>query len=221
MTKFIDIPLMIDSFSFVISGLPYTLGIAGLGFICGLILGCFIALMRLSDKAYWSWPARIFVSIMRGVPMIVVLFVLYFGLPYYNIQLSALTCSLIGFSVVSSAYISEIFRSAISAVNKGQWEAATALGLPKAKVIRYIILPQAIRIAIPPLGNVMIDLVKSSSLVAMITVPDIFQNAKIIGGSKWDYMSMYILVAIIYWSLSFLLECGQGILEKRLKLDRS
>lgn len=220
MTKFIDVPLMIDSFGFVISGLPYTLGIAGLSFVCGLILGCLIALIRLSDKTWLVWLARAFVSIMRGVPMIVVLFVLYFGLPYYGIQLSALTCSLLGFSLVSSAYMSEIFRSAIAAVDPGQWEAATALGLPKAKVIRHVILPQAIRIAIPPLGNVVIDMVKSSSLVAMITVPDIFQNAKIIGGSKWDYMSMYILVAMIYWLLSFLLECGQGLLEKRLTLGK-
>lgn len=220
MAKFIDVPLMIDSFGFVISGLPYTLGIAGLGFSCGLFLGCLIALMRLSDRLWLTWPARVFISIMRGVPMIVVLFVLYFGLPYYGIQLSALTCSLIGFSLVSSAYMSEIFRSAIGAVDQGQWEAATALGLPKAKVIRHIILPQAIRIAIPPLGNVVIDMVKSSSLVAMITVPDIFQNAKIIGGSKWDYMSMYILVAIIYWTLSFLLECAQGLLEKQLRLKQ-
>lgn len=152
--------------------------------------------------------------------MIVVLFVLYFGLPHYGIQLSALLCALIGFSIVSSAYMSEIFRSAIAAVDRGQWEAATALGLPKHKVIRHVILPQAMRIAIPPLGNVVIDMIKSSSLVAMITVPDIFQNAKIIGGSKWDYMSMYILVGFIYWTLTFVLERGQSLLEKRLRLGR-
>lgn len=220
MTKFIDIELMIDSLGFVLSGLPYTLGISLVSFICGLLASIFLALMRLSPKKFLSVPARVFISLMRGVPMIVVLFVLYFGLPYYGIQLSALLCALIGFSLVSSAYMAEIFRSAISAVDKGQWEAATALGLPAGTVIRHIILPQALRIAIPPLGNVIIDMVKSSSLVAMITVPDIFQNAKIIGGSKWDYMSMYILVALIYWTLSFLLECGQSILEKSLRLDK-
>ena len=121
---------------------------------------------------------------MRGVPMIVVLFMLYFGLPYLNIQMPALLCAYIGFSLVSSAYISEIFRSAILAVDDGQWEAAKSLGLPIFKVIRYIILPQAFRIAIPPLGNVMLDMIKSSSLAAMITVPDIFQNAKIVGGRE-------------------------------------
>ncbi|MGT2925893.1 amino acid ABC transporter permease [Streptococcus cuniculipharyngis] len=211
---------MIDSFGFVISGLPYTLGISLFSFVFGLGLGLVVALMRLSGKFYLTLPAQVFVSLLRGVPMIVVLFVLYFGLPHYGIQLSALLCALIDFSVVSSAYMSEIFRSAIGAVDQGQWEAARALGLPEHKVLRAIILPQAMRIALPPLGNVIIDMVKSSSLVAMITVPDIFQNAKIIGGSKWDYMSMYMLVGLIYWSLTFLLERGQSMLEKRLGLGR-
>ena len=106
--------------------------------------------------------------------------------------------------------------AAISAVDKGQWEAARSLGLPQKSIIRRIILPQAMRIAVAPLGNVIIDMVKSSSLAAMITVPDIFQNAKIIGGREYDYMSMYILIALIYWTLSFTLELLQGYLEKRL-----
>lgn len=112
--------------------------------------------------------------------------------------------------------MAEILRSSISAVDKGQWEAARSLGLPKKSIIRHIILPQAMRIAVAPLGNVIIDMGKSSSLAAMITVPDIFQNAKIIGGREYDYMSMYILIAFIYWILSFTLELLQNHLEKRL-----
>ncbi|MEN4359054.1 amino acid ABC transporter permease, partial [Streptococcus pyogenes] len=159
-----------------------------------------------------------YISIMRGVPMIVVLFVLYFGLPYYGLELPALLCAYLGFSMVSAAYISEVFRSSIEAIDKGQWEAAKALGLPYALMVKKIILPQAFRIAVPPLGNVIIDMVKSSSLAAMITVPDIFQNAKIIGGREWDYMSMYILVAFIYWLIAFLLERYQEFLENKLAL---
>ncbi|ESU91233.1 putative inner membrane amino-acid ABC transporter, permease protein YecS [Streptococcus pyogenes GA03455] len=161
---------------------------------------------------------RAYISIMRGVPMIVVLFVLYFGLPYYGLELPALLCAYLGFSMVSAAYISEVFRSSIEAIDKGQWEAAKALGLPYALMVKKIILPQAFRIAVPPLGNVIIDMVKSSSLAAMITVPDIFQNAKIIGGREWDYMSMYILVAFIYWIIAFLLERYQEFLENKLAL---
>lgn len=112
--------------------------------------------------------------------------------------------------------MAEIFRSSIAAVDKGQWEAARSLGLPLKSIIRQIILPQAMRIAVAPLGNVIIDMVKSSSLAAMITVPDIFENAKIIGGREYDYMSMYTLIALIYWTFSFTLELLQGYLEKHL-----
>ncbi|MCU9534387.1 amino acid ABC transporter permease [Streptococcus sp. CSL10205-OR2] len=217
--SFINFKLMIDNFGFVLTGLPYTLGIAGLSFVTGLTLGLFLALMRRSKSVFLQTLVQAYVSIMRGVPMIVVLFMLYFALPYFGIQLPALLCAYIGFSTVSSAYISEIFRSSIAAIDAGQWEAARALGLPQRIIVRKVILPQAIRVAIPPLGNVVVDMIKSSSLAAMITVPDIFQNARIVGGREWDYMSMYILVAFIYWSLCVLFERFQNYLEKRLVLD--
>lgn len=177
----INIPLMKDSLGFVLSGLPYTLGISLLSFLTGLVFGLLLALLGRSHQPLLHYLVRAYISIMRGVPMIVVLFVLYFGLPYYGLELPALLCAYLGFSMVSAAYISEVFRSSIEAIDKGQWEAAKALGLPYALMVKKIILPQAFRIAVPPLGNVIIDMVKSSSLAAMITVPDIFQNAKIIG----------------------------------------
>ncbi|MFS1665029.1 amino acid ABC transporter permease [Streptococcus pyogenes] len=214
----INIPLMKDSLGFVLSGLPYTLGISLLSFFTGLFLGLGLALLGRSCQPLIHYLVRAYISIMRGVPMIVVLFVLYFGLPYYGLELPALLCAYLGFSMVSAAYISEVFRSSIEAIDKGQWEAAKALGLPYALMVKKIILPQAFRIAVPPLGNVIIDMVKSSSLAAMITVPDIFQNAKIIGGREWDYMSMYILVAFIYWIIAFLLERYQEFLENKLAL---
>ncbi|HEP1477691.1 amino acid ABC transporter permease [Streptococcus pyogenes] len=214
----INIPLMKDSLGFVLSGLPYTLGISLLSFLTGLFLGLGLALLERSRQPLFHYLVRVYISIMRGVPMIVVLFVLYFGLPYYGLELPALLCAYLGFSMVSAAYISEVFRSSIEAIDKGQWEAAKALGLPYALMVKKIILPQAFRIAVPPLGNVIIDMVKSSSLAAMITVPDIFQNAKIIGGREWDYMSMYILVAFIYWLIAFLLERYQEFLENKLAL---
>lgn len=214
----IDLRLILESLDFVLSGLPYTLGISFLSFLTGLLLGLLLAFLRRSTSHFSHYLVRGYVSIMRGVPMIVVLFVLYFGLPYYGLELSALLCAYLGFSLVSAAYISEVFRASIDAIDQGQWEAARALGLPYISIVKHVILPQAFRIAIPPLGNVVIDMVKSSSLAAMITVPDIFQKAKIIGGREWDYMSMYILVAFIYWVIAFLLERCQGFLEKRLRL---
>ncbi len=215
----IDVSLILKSIPFVLAGLPYTLGISLVSFLLGNILGVCLAKMRLSKKAWLYYPARIYISIMRGVPLLVVLFILYFGLPYLSVQLPALLCAFIVFSTVSAAYIAEIFRSAIEAVDRGQWEAAQALGLPKTSIFKHIILPQAVRIALAPLGNVMIDMVKSSSLAAMITVPDIFQQAKIIGGREYDYLSMYVLIAFIYWLLSFFMEICEERLEAYFHMD--
>lgn len=212
----VNIDLIKENFWFVFSGISYTLGITAVGFSTGLLLGFLLSRFRESKNPLLVAFARFYVSIMRGVPMIVVLFMLYFALPYVDIKLSALTCAFIAFGMVSSAYISEIFRASMAAIDKGQWEAARALGLPQNLIVRKIILPQAIRIAVPPLGNVLIDMVKSTSLAAMISVPDIFQNAKIVGGREWDFMSMYILVALIYWSLTTLFEYLQSRLERKL-----
>mgnify|MGYP001048785875 FL=1 len=135
-----------------------------------------------------------------------------FGLPY---QLPALTAAIICFSLTSSAFIGEIYRGSIAGVDRGQWDAAYALGLSFSKTLRLIILPQAFRISVPALSNVAMDLLKGTSLAAMITIPDIFQKAKIVGGRTFDYMSMYVLVAIIYWLLCIGIEALQHRLEKR------
>ena len=121
-------------------------------------------------------------------------------------------------SVASSAYISEVLRSAMDAVDNGQWEAAMSLGMSYRQTLQKVIVPQAFRIAIPPLSNVLLDMIKGSSLVAMISLPDIFQNAKIVGGREQNYMTVYILVAIIYWIICLLFEQGQRYLEKKMAL---
>ena len=132
--------------------LIYTLGISVLSFIIGNFFAILLAVMRMSQKPWLKYPARIYISFMRGVPMLVVLFIIYFGLPYVGIQIPALLYAIIGFSTVSAAYMAEIFRSSISAVDKGQWEAAQSLGLPQKPIIRHIILPQALRIAVARLA---------------------------------------------------------------------
>ena len=213
-----NLKLAIHSLSFVLSGLQYTLGIAAVSFILGTILGFIFVLMKRSPILILRLIANFHVSFMRGTPTLVFLFLLYFGLPYFKIQLPAIICSIICFSIVSSAYICEVLRSSIDAVDYGQWEASTSLGLSYFQTLRRVIVPQAFRISVPPLSNVLLDMIKGTSLAAMITVPDIFQNAKIVGGREFDYMTMYILVAFIYWCICLVFEQGQKILEKRLSL---
>ena len=206
----IDIPLMIESVPFLLSGLGYTLGISLAAFFFGNLLGILLTILGFVPWLPIKLFVRFYLSFLRGTPALVLLFLLYFGLPY---QLNAVVAAVICFSLTSSAFIGEIYRGSIAGVNGGQWDAAYALGNRFFPTMRYIILPQAVRISIPALGNVAMDLLKGTSLAAMITVPDIFQKAKIIGGRTFDYLSMYILVALIYWLLCI----GIGCLQHRLE----
>lgn len=210
--------LAIRSLGFVLSGLQYTLGIAVVSFLCGTVLGFGLVLMKRSNWRLLRGLAAFHVSFMRGTPTLVFLFLLYFGLPYLKIQLPAVVCAILCFSISSSAYICEVLRASMDAIDDGQWQAATSLGLPYRTTLRRVILPQAFRISLPPLSNVLLDMIKGTSLAAMITVPDMFQNAKIVGGRELDYMTMYILVALLYWVICLLFEQGQRLLEHRLSL---
>lgn len=207
----IDINLMIESIPFIVSGLGYTLGISVAAFLLGNFLGIIVTILGFISWKPLQLFVRFYLSFLRGTPALVLLFLLYFGLPY---QLNAVVASIICFSLTSSAFIGEIYRGSIAGVNKGQWDAANALGNRFFPTMRYIILPQAMRISIPALSNVAMDLVKGTSLAAVITVPDIFQKAKIVGGRTFDYLSMYILVAIIYWLLCIIV----GNIQKRLEI---
>ena len=210
--------LAIESLPYVLEGLWNTLFISFISMAFGLALGLFLALGRSSSNWLLRMPSSLYISFMRGVPILVILFILYFGFPVIGIEFTALQAAVIGFSLNSAAYIAEINRSAINAVDRGQWEASTSLGLSYWQTLRGIILPQAVRIALPPLSNVMLDLIKASSLAAMITVPEIFQHAKIVGGRELDYMTMYVLIALIYWAICSVVSILQRYLEKRAEV---
>ncbi|WP_028784893.1 amino acid ABC transporter permease [Thalassobacillus devorans] len=204
-----------DNLPFVLQGVPLTLLVAILGMLLGMFLGLFIALARRSDKRLLRWPARVYISFMRGTPILVFLFILYFGLPVVGIELTATMAAVLGFGLNSAAYIAEINRSSLSSVDKGQWESAQALGFSYWQTMRRIILPQATRVAIPPLTNVFLDLLKATSLAAMISVPELFNKAQIVAGRNYDTMTMYILAALIYWPLTMIFATLQDYLEQR------
>ena len=210
-----DPQLAIDSFPYVLSGIGYTLLIALVSMVVGLIIGFFLALARTSSLLILQWPARMYISFMRGVPILVILFLLYFGFPVIGIEFSAVQAALIGFSLNSAAYMAEILRSSLSSVDIGQWESSKALGLSYWQSMKRIILPQSVRIAIPPLSNVLMDLIKASSLAAMITVPEIFQKARIVGAREYDLLTLLILVALIYWAICSVMTVLQNYLERR------
>src|SRR5699024_5548568 len=210
-----DIELALENLPFVLEGLPMTLMVSIVGMAMGLIIGLFLALARSSDKIILRWPARVYISFMRGTPMLVFLFILYFGLPVIGIEFTALIAAIIGFGLNSAAYLAEIDRAALNSVHKGQWESAKALNIPYWTAVRKVILPQAVRTALPPTTNVFMDMLKATSLAAVITVPELFQKTQIVVGREFDAMTMYILVAFIYWPLCILIGILQEYLEKR------
>lgn len=210
-----DVELAIENLPFLLSGLPATIAVSFAAMAMGLVLGLFLALGRGSKSIFLRWPSRIYISFMRGTPILVFLFILYFGLPIVGIKMTAYTAAILGFGLNSAAYIAEVNRASLSSIPRGQWEAAQSLGFSYFQTLFRIILPQATRIAIPPMTNVFLDLVKATSLAAVITVPELFQKAQIAGGRTYDSMTMYILAALIYWPLCILISIFQERLEKR------
>ncbi|QKY68240.1 amino acid ABC transporter permease [Lentibacillus sp. CBA3610] len=210
-----DVKLALESLPFVLGGLPATIGVALAGMAIGMILGLFLALARSSDRIILRWPSRVYISFMRGTPILVFLFILYFGLPYIGLELTAFVAASVGFGLNSAAYIAEINRSSLNSVDIGQWETAKSLNIGYWKTLQIIILPQATRIAIPPLTNVFMDIVKATSLAAVITVPELFQRTQIVVGREFDAMTLYILVALIYWPVCVLISFMQDRLEAR------
>src|SRR5690625_115891 len=143
-----DVKLAWENLPFVLGGLPMTLTISIIGMVIGLVLGLMLALARGSSKFILRWMARAYISFMRGTPMLVFLFILYYGLPIVGIEFTALTAAARGFGLNSAAYIAEIGRSALNSIDKGQWESAKALNLGYSQTLRKIILPQGARIAV-------------------------------------------------------------------------
>ena len=207
--------LLRQSAPLLLKGAGYTVALSLIGMSLGLVLGFGLALMRLSRSPLLRWPASAYVSAIRGTPLLVQLFLIYYGLPQFGIELPPLLAAGIGFSLNIAAYACEILRSAIANVDRGQWEAATVLGMSRGQALRRVILPQAARTAVAPLSNSFISLVKDTSLAATIQVPELFRQTQLITARTFEIFTMYLAAAALYWILSTLLAAGQGVLERR------
>lgn len=195
----------------IFSTIPLTL----ISFTLGIILAMFTALARISASRLLQWIARIYVSIIRGTPLLVQLFIIFYGLPTLNINIDPYTAAVIGFSLNVGAYASEIIRASISSIPKGQWEAAYTVGMTYTQALKRIILPQATRVSIPPLSNTFISLVKDTSLASLILVTEMFRKAQEIAASTYEFLIVYCEAGLIYWAICFLLSIVQQMLEKR------
>ena len=167
--------LALESLPLLLKGAWYTIQLSVGGMAAGLVLGFALALMRLSSSAWARRIAAAYVSFIRGTPLLVQLFVIYYGLAQFGLRLDPIPAALIGFSLNVGGYTAEILRAAIASIDRGQWEAAASIGMSGFQTMRRVILPQAARTALPPLGNSFISLVKDTSLAATIQVPELFR----------------------------------------------
>ncbi|OII27220.1 amino acid ABC transporter permease [Frigoribacterium sp. MCBA15_019] len=182
----------------------------------GLVIAVVIALMRLSGKTVLAGIARVYISIIRGTPLLVQLFVVFYGLPSIGVRLDPWPSAIIAFSLNVGGYAAEVIRAAILSVPKGQWEAAHTIGMSRGLALRRIILPQAARVSVPPLSNTFISLVKDTSLASVILVVELFRQAQQIATVSNQFLLIYLEAALVYWVICLILSFGQDALEKRL-----
>lgn len=203
--------------SFFLKGIKITILISLIGVALGSILGAFVALMKLSKIKIISWIASIYIEILRGTPMLVQVFIVFFGITAaLGLDISALVCGTIALVINSSAYIAEIIRAGINAVDKGQMEAARSLGLNYRQTMKSVIIPQAIKNILPALGNEFVTLIKESSIVSTIGVGEIMFNAQVVQGISFDPFTPLIVAAALYFVLTFVLTRIMNMIEGRL-----
>ncbi|MBO1307385.1 amino acid ABC transporter permease [Enterococcus sp. 669A] len=203
------LPLLLAFFEATI---PLTI----ISFVLGVIIAVITALARISKNKLLNSFFYLYVWIFRGTPLLVQLFIIFFGLPSVGIQLEAWSAAIIAFSLNTGAYASETIRSAILAIPAGQYESAASLGMSQRQIFTRIIAPQALKIALPPLSNNFVSLVKDTSLAASITIVEVFLTAQRIAARTYEPLLLYCLVAVYYLIFCTLLNYLQSVLEHRM-----
>ncbi|MFG1931897.1 ABC transporter permease subunit [Mycobacterium sp. NPDC048908] len=194
-----------------------TVPLTVISFVIGLVLALAVALARLSSNVILTNVARFYISVIRGTPLLVQLFIVFYALPELGVKIDPFPAAIIAFSLNVGGYAAEIIRSAIQSIPKGQWEAAETIGLNYVGTLRRIILPQATRVAVPPLSNTLISLVKDTSLASTILVTELLRQAQIIAAPTFEFFALYGTAAVYYWVICLVLSFGQARIERRLE----
>ncbi|MCY7324985.1 MAG: amino acid ABC transporter permease [Microbacteriaceae bacterium] len=197
-------------------GLLGTIPLSIASFAIGLVIALLVALARISGIRVLSALARFYVSVIRGTPLLVQLFVIFYWLPSLGLLIDPWPSAVIAFSLNVGGYAAEVIRAAILSVPKGQWEAGHTIGMSRTTTLRRIILPQAARVSVPPLSNTFISLVKDTSLASLILVTELFREAQKIAAFSQEFVMIYMEAALVYWVFSLVLSTAQSRIEKRL-----
>jgi cystine transport system permease protein len=213
-----DTQLFLDSWwPLVLGGLTGTIPLALASFAIGIVLALGVALLRLSTHRVLAGIGRAYVSVIRGTPLLVQLFIIFYGLPSIGVTIDPWPSAVVAFSLNVAGYAAEVIRAAILSVPTGQWEAGYMVGMNRTRTLRRIILPQAARVSVPPLSNTFISLVKDTSLASLILVTELFRKAEEIASFSSEFMLIYIEAALIYWIFCTVLSFGQTRLERKLE----
>lgn len=233
MDKLFDFDYMIKSIPQLIVYIPLTIWLTVVSMLLGIIVGLFTALVRIYKVPVLKQLSVFYISFIRGTPLLVQLFLTYYGIPkflfffqnqygwFQSVNINVIPpeiFAVLAFTTNLGAYLSETIRSAIESVERGQFEAAYSIGMTETQIMLKIVLPQALIVALPNLGNTMISTVKDTSLVFTIAITDILGAAKIIGSRTLAYFEVYVAVSLIYWVICILLERILFILERKLKI---
>lgn len=213
------IELLIDSFfRIIIPGIQITIPLTIISFSIALVIATLTAIVQVANMPVLKQLARIYVWFIRGTPLLVQLYLVYFGLPYFNIMLDAYVSAVLVFSINTGAYASETMRAAIESIPKGQFEAGYCVGMSYSQIMRRIVLPQAMRTAFPPLSNSLISLIKDTSLAATITVGEMLLESQKIISLTWQSFPIYMELALVYLLFCTVLTWLQRYLEKKMEL---
>lgn len=199
-----------------LEGFKTTILASVIGLICSFLLGTIIAVMRIAPLKPLHWLGTAYVEFVRNIPLLLITFVFFYGLPSSGMVIDGFTAGTIALTIYTAAFIAEAIRAGIQSVPKGQMEAARSSGLTYNQTMRYIILPQAIKIVIPPLGNQFINLVKNSSILGVVAGMDLMYQGDLISSSTLVTFDVYIFVGLFYLLLTIPLSIGVGQLEKKL-----
>jgi cystine transport system permease protein len=193
-----------------------TIPLTAISFAVGLVIALFVALARMSRIRPLAMAARAYISVIRGTPLLVQLFIVFYALPGLGLTIDPFPSAVIAFSLNVGGYAAEVVRGAILSIPRGQWEAAETIGMGYATTLRRIILPQAARTAVPPLSNTLISLVKDTSLASTILVTELLRVAQLAAAPTFDFFALYGVAAVYYWVICVFLSFVQGRLEGRL-----
>ncbi|MBU1168832.1 MAG: amino acid ABC transporter permease [Proteobacteria bacterium] len=208
----------LDILKFLPDGILVTFKVTLMSIALSLVFGLIAGLGRISENRLFNGISSLYVEIIRGIPLLVQLFYIYYALGQV-VNLSAITCAVVSMSICYGAYIAEIFRAGIKSIPEGQTEAARSLGMTPFQTMRYVILPQAVKTILPPVGNEFVALLKDSSLVSILAVSDLLRRGREFAAQSFDYFEAFTMVALFYLIITLILSKLVGIMEDKINVD--